>query len=234
MGLIASLGGLIPLLVFFPRTVFTPRGLVLLAGNAIVIVGIAVCSVAGSRRTPSATKSNAVASNALTAGLVIAVLAGILSCLPNVGMAFANNVTGVAEAMGVSQASSGNTVWALLFTLGSVANLAYCFYLMFSKNTLREYWNAEAPRNLTLSALMALMWIGSFYLYGAGAARLGRWGLVAGWPLFISISIVTGNIWGLRRGEWQDAPASARRFLNLGLALLIAAVIVVAISNSVS
>ena len=234
MGLIASLGGLIPLLVFFPRTVFTPRGLVLLAGTAIVIVGIAVCSVAGSRRTPSAAKSNAVASHALTAGLVIAVLAGILSCLPNVGMAFANNVTGVAEAMGVSQASSGNTVWALLFTLGSVANLAYCFYLMFSKNTLREYWNSEAPRNLTLSALMALMWIGSFYLYGAGAARLGRWGLIAGWPLFISISIVTGNIWGLRRGEWQDAPASARRFLNLGLALLIVAVIVVAISNSVS
>jgi L-rhamnose-H+ transport protein len=165
--------------------------------------------------------------------LAIAVLAGVLSCLPNVGMAFAKNVTGVAETMGVSQASSGNTVWALLFTLGSVANLAYCFYLMFSKNGFREYWNAEAPRNLGLSALMALMWIGSFYLYGAGAARLGRWGLVAGWPLFISISIVTGNIWGLWRGEWQGAPASARRLLNLGLVILIVAVIVVAISNSV-
>src|SRR5260370_23657249 len=106
MGLIASLGGLIPLLVFFPRTVVTPRGLVLLAGTAIVIVGIAVCSAAGSRRTPSATKSNRVAANALTAGLVIAVLAGILSCLPNVGMAFADNVTAVADAMGVSPPSS--------------------------------------------------------------------------------------------------------------------------------
>jgi L-rhamnose-H+ transport protein len=234
MGLIASLGALIPLLVFFPQTLLTPRGLVLLAGTAIVIAGIAVCSVAGSRRKPSATKSDAVSSNALTVGLVIAVLAGILSCLPNVGMAFAKNVTGTAETMGLSQASSANTVWALLFTLGSVANLAYCLYLMFSKNTFREYWNAEALRNLGLSALMALMWIGSFYLYGAGAARLGRWGLIAGWPLFISISIVTGNIWGLWRGEWQGAPASARRFLNLGLVILIVAVIVVAISNSVS
>jgi L-rhamnose-H+ transport protein len=233
MGLIASLGALIPLLVFLPQTLFTPRGLVLLAGTAIVIAGIAVCSVAGSRRTPSTTKSNIGPSSALKAGLVIAVLAGILSCLPNVGMAFAKNVTGVAETMGVSQASSGNTVWALLFTLGSIANLAYCVYLMLSKNTFRQYWNAEASRNLALSALMALMWIGSFYLYGAGAARLGRWGLVAGWPLFISISIVTGNIWGLWRGEWQGAPASARRLLNLGLVILIVAVIVVAISNSV-
>ena len=233
MGLIASLGALIPLLVFFPQTLSTPRGLVLLAGTAIVIVGITVCSIAGSRRTASTTKSNTGPSDALTVGLVIAVLAGILSCLPNVGMAFAKNVTGVAETMGVSQASSGNTVWALLFTLGSVANLAYCLYLMFSKNTFREYWNAEAPRNLILSALMALMWIGSFYLYGAGAARLGRWGLVAGWPLFISISIVTGNIWGLWRGEWQGAPPSAHRLLNFGLVILIVAVIVVALSNSV-
>ena len=232
MGLIASLGGLIPLLVFFPQTLFTPRGLVLLAGTAVVIVGIVVCSVAGSRRTPSTTKSNAVPSNALTAGLVIAIVAGILSCLPNVGMAFAKNVTGVAETLGISHVSSGNTVWALLFTLGSVANLAYCLYLMISKKTFRQYWNTETPRNLSLSALMALMWIGSFYLYGAGAARLGRWGLVAGWPLFISISIVMGNIWGLWRGEWQGAPASARRLLNLGLVILIVAVIVVALSNS--
>ena len=233
MGLIASLGALIPLLVFFPQTLFTPRGMVLLAGTAVVVLGIAVCSLAGSRRTPSATKSNAVPSNALSVGLVIAVLAGILSCLPNVGMAFATNVTGVAEALDISRAWSGNTVWALLFTLGSVANLAYCLYLMFRKNTFRQYWNAETPRNLSLSALMALMWIGSFYLYGAGAARLGRWGLVAGWPLFISISIVTGNIWGLWRGEWQGAPDSARRLLNLGLVILIVAVIVVAISSSV-
>src|SRR6266852_232122 len=124
MGLIASLGGLIPLLVFFPQTLFTARGVVLLAGTAIVIVGIAVCSVAGSRRTAPTSKSNAGPSNALTVGLVIAVLAGILSCLPNVGMAFAKKVIGVAETMGASQVSSGNTVWALLFTLGSVANLA--------------------------------------------------------------------------------------------------------------
>ncbi len=232
MGLIASLGALIPLLVFFPQTLLTTKGLVLLAGTAIVIVGIVVCSIAASRRTASAAPSNSTMPNALTAGLIIAVLAGVLSCLPNVGMAFANNVTGAAESLGVSSASSGNTVWALLFTLGSVANLAYCFYLMISRKTLGGYWSAETPRNIGLSALMALMWIGSFYLYGAGASRLGRWGLIAGWPLFISISIVVGNIWGLWRGEWKGAPDSARRKLNLGLIILIIAVIVVALSNS--
>lgn len=232
MGLIASLGALIPLVVFFPQALFTTKGLVLLAGTTVVILGIVVCSVAGSRRISSVTKSDAVPGHTLATGLIIAVLAGVLSCLPNVGMAFSKNVTGVAEAVGLSRAWSGNTVWALLFTLGSVANLAYCLLLMFRKNTLREYWNAETPRNLGLSALMALMWIGSFYLYGAGAARLGRWGLIAGWPLFISISIVVGNIWGLWRGEWQGTTASSRKLLNVGLTILIVAVVVVALSNS--
>jgi L-rhamnose-H+ transport protein len=232
MGLIASLGALIPLLVFFPQTLFTSKGLVLLAGTALVIFGIVLCSVGGSRRVPSEGKSTKRPSRAFQVGLVIAILAGILSCLPNVGMAFAGNLIRSAVALGVSQASSGNTVWALLFTLGCVANLAYCLSLMISKHSLGQFWNREAPRNLGLSALMALMWIGSFYLYGAGAARLGRWGAVVGWPLFISLSIVVGNLWGLWRGEWQGAPNAARRLLNQGLLVLIVAVVTVALSNS--
>lgn len=232
MGLIASLGALIPLLVFFPQTLLTTKGLVLLAGTALVIFGILLCSVGGSRRAPAGDKSTS-PSSAFSIGLVIAILAGILSCLPNVGVAFGGSVTAAAESLGVSSASSGNTVWALLFTLGFAVNLAYCLYLMVTKKTLGQYWNAETPRNLGMSALMALMWIGSFYLYGAGAAKLGRWGVIAGWPLFISLSIVTGNLWGLWRGEWRGAPTSARRLLNLGLLVLIVAVVMVALSNSV-
>ncbi len=232
MGLIASLGSLIPLLVFFPQAFVTTKGLVLLAGTALVIFGIVLCSVGGSRRVPSANKSAVTQSSAFRIGVVIAILAGILSCLPNVGMAFGGNVISSAEALGISHSSSGNVVWALLFTFGFVANLAYCLYLMIAKHSFGQYWNSETPRNLALAALMALMWIGSFYLYGAGAARLGHWGAVVGWPLFISLSIVVGNLWGLWRGEWKGAPAAARRLVNLGLLVLIVAVITVALSNS--
>lgn len=232
MGLIASLGALIPLLLFFPHSLLTTKGLVLLAGTALVIFGIVLCSIGGSGRRPSEGKSTATPSGAFKIGLAIAILAGILSCLPNVGMAFGGNVLNAAVRLGISPASSGNTVWALLFTLGFVTNLSYCLHLMISNRTVGQYWNRETPRNLALSAAMALMWIGSFYLYGAGAAKLGRWGAVAGWPLFISLSIVVGNLWGLWRGEWRDAPAVPRRKLNQGLLVLIVAVITVALSNS--
>jgi L-rhamnose-H+ transport protein len=230
MGLIASLGALIPLLVFFPQTILTAKGLILVGSTVLVIVGIVLCSIGGSRRSPPATTGSS--TGALRTGLIIAVLAGILSCLPNVGMAFADPVITTAQHLGVPGSLAGNAVWALLFTLGSVVNVVYCLYLMRAKRTLRSYWSAETPRNIGLSALMALMWIGSFYLYGAGASRLGRWGAVVGWPLFISLSIVTGNLWGISRGEWRGAPARARRLLNVGLAVLLIAVVTIALSNA--
>jgi L-rhamnose-H+ transport protein len=230
MGLIAGLGAVIPLL-FFSSQIQLVAKLIVLMGTALVIVGIVVCSIGGSRRTVPADKSVATNHSTFKTGLVTAILAGVLSCLPNVGVAFGGKVIGAATRLGVSESASGNTVWALLFTLGFVVNVAYCLYLMISRGTFSLYFAGATPRNLGLSALMAAMWIGSFYLYGAGAARLGRLGVVVGWPLFISLSIVVGNIWGLSRGEWKGAPQNARHLLNSGLAILVLAIVTLAVSN---
>jgi L-rhamnose-H+ transport protein len=230
MGLIAGLGALIPLLVFSRQIPLTAKALVLL-GTALVIFGIVMCSIGGSRRTLSGDKSKATNSSSFQAGLVIAILAGVLSCLPNVGVAFGGNIISAAAKLGVSASSAGNTVWALLFTLGFIVNMTYCSYLMVSRKTLGQYFSRATPRDLGLSALMAAMWIGSFYLYGAGAARLGRAGVVMGWPLFISLSIAVGNIWGLWRGEWKGSPPDGRRLLNQGLGILMIAIVTLAVSN---
>ncbi len=230
MGLIAGLGAMIPLLVFSPPIPPTAKALIFV-GTALVIVGIVVCSIGGSRRTLSSAQTTVANSSSLRVGLVIAIFAGVLSCLPNVGVAYGGNVISAALKLGVSASSSGNTVWALLFTFGCVVNLAYCLYLMVSRKTLGQYFRSTTPRNLGLSVLMASMWIGSFYLYGAGAARLGGLGIVVGWPLFISLSIAVGNIWGLWRGEWKGSPRDARRLLTQGLAVLMVAIVTLAVSN---
>ncbi|MGB7599636.1 MAG: L-rhamnose/proton symporter RhaT [Candidatus Sulfotelmatobacter sp.] len=232
MGLIAGLGALIPLLFLSLRVPAASEALIFL-GTALVIVGIVVCSIGGSRRTLSGEKATTTDSTSFRAGLAIAIFAGVLSCLPNVGVAYAGNVVNVAAKLRVSSSSSGNTVWALLFTCGCIVNVAYCLYLMVRRKTLNQYFSRATPRNLGLSALMAAMWIGSFYLYGAGAARLGRPGIVVGWPLFISLSIAVGNIWGLWRGEWKGSPHEARRLLNQGLAILMVAIVTLAVSNLV-
>src|SRR5258708_677066 len=117
MGLIASLGALIPLLVFFPQTLRTTKGLVLLAGTAVVIVGIVQCAIAGSRKLPATEKSNSSRSGKFAMGLAIAIMAGILSCLPNIGGAFAGKITPVAQSPGLSPLSTRTPVLALLLTV---------------------------------------------------------------------------------------------------------------------
>jgi L-rhamnose-H+ transport protein len=233
MGLIASLGALIPLLIFFPGTLVETRGLLLLLGTALTIVGIVYCSKAGARKKPEEAEQSDLKKGAFAAGLTIAIFAGILSCFPNVGMAFGTNMINAAKELGTSDTFAGNSVWALFFTIGFAVNFFYCLYLMLIRKNLKDYFNPETGKNIGHGTLMALMWIGSFYLYGMSAAMLGKWGVVVGWPLFISLSIVIGNLWGIWRGEWKGAPPKARSLLTRGLLILIVAVVVIGISNSI-
>jgi L-rhamnose-H+ transport protein len=228
MGLIASLGALLPLLIFFADSLFSLKGLILVGGTGLVLIGIVLCSAADRRRTGSNGKSK---EGALGGGLTIAISAGILSCLPNLAVAYSGRVTRAAIALGLSETASGNTVWPLLFTFGGIVNVAYCLHLTMRRRTFAQYWGSHAARNIARSAAMAAMWIASFYLYGPGTAYLGPWGVIVGWPLFISLSILMGNVWGIWRGEWKGSPAKARLLLNQALLMLIAGVITVALSN---
>jgi hypothetical protein len=136
-----------------------------------------------------------------------------------------------AVAQGASESAGANAVWVLFFTVGGIVNCAYCAWLMRVNQSARDFFGPETLRNLGLAALMAALWIGSFYLYGAASKRLGPWGVVAGWPVFISLSIGFGILWGHWRGEWRNAPAPARKARNWGLATLFAAVLLIGLSN---
>jgi L-rhamnose-H+ transport protein len=232
MGLIACLGAVIPLAVFFPETLLAPKGSVLLAGTAVAILGIILCSLGGARKQPLSTGPQATHTN-FAGALAIAILAGVLSCLPNLGIAFGGPVIRAAVSCGASENAAANAVWVLFFTAGGIVNCAYCTWLIFVRRSRSDYFGSETKRNVRLAALMAALWIGSFYLYGMGSRSLGTWGLVAGWPLFISLSIGTGILWGLRRGEWEGAPASARTLRNWGLVALLFAVLMIAVSEIV-
>ena len=229
MGLIASLGALIPLLLRNPAELTTLKGLVLLVGMVIVVGGIILCARASALKGATGEKSAATAAG--TGGLMIAIAAGVLSCLPNIGMNYAQGMIRAAEMAGTTPAMAGNVVWALLFTAGFVMNGTYCVGLMVRRGNVRELLTNEPVRNAACCALAALLWIGSFYLYGFGAARLGNWGGIVGWPFFICLAIGVGNLSGLWRGEWTGAPKAARAKLNLGLALLVVAVVVIALSS---
>jgi L-rhamnose-H+ transport protein len=233
MGLIASLGALVPMAVLFPASMVSLKGFAVIAGTLITAVGIVLCSHAASAKSPPSGQSDALGSNGLRSGIIIAIFAGVLSCLPNVGMALAGPLISSAQARGVSRNLSANAVWALFFSVGFLINFLYCLTRIAANGSLKEYLGPHAARNLLLCGAMALMWIGSFHLYGLASSGLGSWGAVAGWPLFISTSILVGNVWGLWRGEWRQATRGSRSLLFSGLAVLLLAIVSVAWSNTI-
>lgn len=232
MGLIASLGALIPLVVFHSDKLSDPKGLMLLAGTVFVVGGIVLCSKAAAAKESCGEQANTPKAS-LKTGLIIAVMAGVLSCFPNIGMAFSDGVKSAATEMGVKETMANNTVWALFFTMGGVMNLLYCAFLMLSRKNVGLYLQSASGRNVFLCVLMAGMWIGSFYLYGAAAARMGNWGGIIGWPVFIALSIVVGNLWGLWRGEWKGASAAAKKKFAIGMCVLLAAVAIIGLSECI-
>jgi L-rhamnose-H+ transport protein len=69
------------------------------------------------------------------------------------------------------------------------------------------------------------------YFYGQGAAHMGQYGAVFGWPLFMTVILLVANLLGLLTGEWRGAGPRAVRFLAFGNAAMIAAVIVISIGS---
>jgi L-rhamnose-H+ transport protein len=227
LGLVACLGALIPLVIFFPETLLAAKGLVLMGGTALVLVGIVMISRAGSRKQPggSAIKGS------FATGLAICIMAGVLSCLFNIGYAYSARLAEQAKALGAPDMFASVAVWVPFLTIGCIVNAGYSLWLMFRRKTLGGFFSPDAPRNIVLGSLMGLLWISGVYLYSLGASALGNWGVVVGWVLFMSSLILTGNLWGIFKGEWKGAPAAARKLLNWGLFVLMIAIVIVASSR---
>ncbi len=226
MGLIATFGALVPMLVFHSNDVFSLRGIAVIAGSVIVSVGITLCAKAHTLKEN--TVQNSTGNN--RSAVLVAVAAGILSCLPNVGFSFGKPLVEEALNQGASGFMAGNAVWALFFTMGFIPNAIYTLYLL-NKNKSAGKFKLFAGKNFALGFLMAFMWIGSFYLYGISTIKLGDWGAIIGWPLFISLSIIVGNLWGLARAEWATASAKAKYTLRQGMAVIFLAVVIMGVCN---
>lgn len=226
MGLNASVGTFIPLLWFDGLSMFHGRQLLISAGTLVGIAGIWVCSVAGARRQTSSRTHDASGSKFI-AGIIMAVVSGVLSCLPNIGLAYGAATIAAATRLGSSPEFAGDAVWLIFFTCGGLVNMVYCLRLIVRRRTLRALLIRHHLMNWGWCLAMGVMWIGSFYLYGTGAARLGQSGATIGWPILVSVSIAVGVLCGIGKGEWDGAPAHARKLLWGGLALIVLAVLVI-------
>jgi len=227
IGLSTVVGSLVPLVVLQSETVFTRKGLTILAGVALVLVGIVVCAVAGGMKDKQMQGAVGSQREALArptsfgTGLLICILAGLGSPLINFGLAFGAPLLSRAAQLGVSPASQANLIWAPLVTASLVPYLAYCTYLWRKNGSWRLFALPGTSGNWLLGAIMGLLWMGSIALYGAAAARMASLGPILGWPLFMSVIIVTSNAWGFLTGEWKGAGHKPLAFMLGGICFLI-------------
>ena len=159
-------------------------------------------------------------------GLLICIISGVFSCLPNVGFALSKSLIETALKSGVAEKWAGNSVWSVFFTTGAIANMVYCGYLFKKNRSFREYRTGGFLRNLLLMAAMSLMWIGSIVLYGAGARMMGSWGTVIGWSVFIALSISIAGLWGVAQGEWAGTSVKTRKLMACGIVSLVMAIFI--------
>ena len=82
-----------------------------------------------------------------------------------------------------------------------------------------------------LALLMAICWFGSTLLYGVSAGKMGVLGPILGWPLFMSLIVITASVLGILTGEWKNTGKQPLRIQLTGVAFLVAAVFVLALAS---
>lgn len=231
IGVAASAGALIPLVVLSPEKLVQRQGVLTMLALLLVLAGIALCSGAGNLRvSPTVVKADRPPSS-FAAGLAICIASGLLSSSANLGFSFGSEVIQRAIEHGAKEALAGNSVWALMTVPLFVCNAGYSLRLLRKQGTAKLFWQTHTRSHWFLGALMGLLWIAGFVCYAPGARRLGSLGTSVGWAIMMSSMVITANLWGLWTGEWKGASRKAYVLLMSGVVILIGAIIMVGYAN---
>ena len=232
IGLAASAGTLIPMVVFHPGKLGNRQGLFTIAALVLVLGGVGLCSWAGRLREPVQDISTGPSRHSFYSGLAICIASGVLSSCGNLGFAFGGEVVQRAIEQGAAESLAGNALWSVITLPLFACNAAYCVWLLRKQRTAALFLKAGTHRYWAFGALMGLLWIAGFACYAPGTRRLGLLGTSVGWSIMMSVMVITANLWGFLTGEWKGAGRSARQLLLGGVTALIIAICVVGYANS--
>jgi len=232
----SALGSFLPLLLLAPRKLFSPTGKMIAAGVTIELLGIALCGIAGRQRERTigvgAERGDLVGhARPMGVALLLAIGAGVLSAVFNIGFALAQPIAAYGSSRGLNQFSSTNLIWWLMLGAGSLANLGFCGYLLVKNRSLAKFTEPGAGTLISLSVLMAALWGGSIFVYGAATPRLGPLGTSIGWPLSLATGLLLANAIGVALGEWRRVSGCARGLMYSGVVVLLVAIVVLSRAN---
>lgn len=230
MGLIAIGGSVVPLLLQHHDQLLSRNSIALFAGICVMVIGLAVCARAGSLKAANQGPQEANAAS-FARGALYCLAAGLLSALVNFALIFGAPLAQAAMARGAAPAAANNATWAIVFVTNYVLNLAYCVYLGRTRGTLKKFRLPSTGYYWLLAVAMGLLWAGGIVIYGLGASMGGAYGPVFAFPVMLIVSILTGNLTGVLLGEWKGATTQAKRTMQLGVVMMVVAILVLGSAN---
>jgi len=229
LGFCAAFGTLIPP-VFMPGS---PLTIVVIAGVAICIAGIAIIGFAGALKNQSMTdeeKKNAVKEFALKKGIIIAIFAGVMSASFSFGFTFGKPIDEIALLHHINPLYQSNVTLIFILLGGFATNLIYCLYLNFKNGTIKDYYTVNTKvflNNLFFTFLAGFLWFLQFHFYGMGKSLLSGEMAVMSWSILMALNIAFSNIWGILLKEWKGVPVKTMVVLVIGILVLILSTFVV-------
>ncbi len=235
LGTCAGFGTLFPAL-FAGKDLFHGDGLMLLIGVSVTLAGIAVIGYAGSLRSKNMTeeeKKAAVKDFALTKGLLVALLAGVMSACFALGLEAGVPIKEAALAGGVAPLYAGLPVIFLVTFGGFLTNAVYCIQQNVKNKTGKEYLSVDSNvliNNILLCALAGGLWYSQFFGLEMGKSFLIESPvlLAFSWSILMSLNVTFSNVWGIFLKEWKGVGNRTIAVLIFGLLILISSIILVA------
>lgn len=240
VGLSSVLGTIIPPLVRgqLGAILAKPGSAWVLAGVALGALGIACCGAAGRlKELDLRAQAAELGEFALVKGLLLSLLAGVLSAVYGFAIEVTVPVQTIAEQHGAGQ-WKGNVAYLTANTGAFVTSLVYSLWLAGKHRTLGELARLATGSergsllgNYGLAFLTGTLWYGQFFFYNLGHVRLGQAYGFTSWAIHMIVLVLLSNLTAVLFREWQGCRPRTQAAIGLGLAVLIAAVLCLTYGN---
>ncbi len=227
LGTCAGLGtilGPVMLHLFYPEAGHLEKlTAAVLIGVAVTLAGIAVIGVAGHMKASSLSdeeKQAAVKDFNFPKGLLIALLAGLMSACFNVGLEFGGSLH-FAETGEMFRTLPGT----MFVTLGGfLTNAAYCLWQNARNRTFGDYGRRDLwVNNILFCALAGGLWYSQFFGLSLGKGFLTSSPTLTTFAfcILMALNVTFSNVWGILLKEWKGCSRRTIAVLLVGIVILI-------------
>jgi L-rhamnose-H+ transport protein len=209
----------------------------ILGGIVAGVIGIAVTGLAGRFKEIDLSTQENKEGFSWGKGLLIALMAGVLSAVYSFALNAGEPIANVATAHGAGM-WRGNVTYIFSNTGAFLTTAIYCFYLHIKHKTLGELVELPAgtekatlPVNFVMAAITGCFWYGQFFFYNLGHVRMGPRFDFTSWAIHMTMLVLFSSVVGVVLREWRACRRMTHTMIAVALLILVGAVLLLTYGN---